>query len=440
MVPLRDEAIRVFVRTLSSSVCWGLGDRRAGAAAAPRRVRRAGAARERGALRARDGRGQRRPFRPGPSPGGPSFFSDKCARWRVSRASSRPDPNLARMNVHPYDRPELDAAFDAHVEGRRRATRSSIEPAAQTVRGIGCTCAAAACATRKVSRLASSVRSSTSRSASVPRARRSASTQLRKSQKMEAMGTLAGGIAHDFNNILGAIVGYGELAQKSAAPGSVVRRYVDNVMHAAGRAKALVERILAFSRSGIGERVAGQRAGGGRRNARPARRIAAAGHAARAQARSGRRGGDRRRDAAPSGGDESVHERRAGDAGGRRARSSPRARRRAASAAPSSHGELVPGPYVRLTRARHGHRHRAPDVLDRIFDPFFTTKGVGEGTGRASACRWSTASWPTSAVRSTSSTCRTRDDVHDLAAGRGLGARPPLRRRPSCRAATAKSS
>src|ERR1700692_4277355 len=78
--------------------------------------------------------------------------------------------------------------------------------------------------------------------------------QLRQSQKMEAMGTLAGGIAHDFNNILGAILGYGELAQKAAAAGSVGRRYLDNVRQAGGRAKALVERILAFSRSGVGER------------------------------------------------------------------------------------------------------------------------------------------------------------------------------------------
>src|SRR5207248_5610345 len=79
--------------------------------------------------------------------------------------------------------------------------------------------------------------------------------QLRKSQKLEAMGTFAGGIAHDFNNILGAILGYGELAQNNLAEGSAVRRQVDQVMQAGARGKGLVERILAFSRNGIGERV-----------------------------------------------------------------------------------------------------------------------------------------------------------------------------------------
>ena len=80
-------------------------------------------------------------------------------------------------------------------------------------------------------------------------------SQLRQSQKLEAMGTLAGGIAHDFNNILAAILGYGELVQRDCAEGTPQRRHIDAAMSAALRAKSLVERILAFSRSGAGERV-----------------------------------------------------------------------------------------------------------------------------------------------------------------------------------------
>src|SRR6185369_10854854 len=68
--------------------------------------------------------------------------------------------------------------------------------------------------------------------------------------------TLAGGIAHDFNNLLGAILGYGEMALRDAPEGSRLRRDVENIMIAGERGRALVDRILAFSRSGVGERVA----------------------------------------------------------------------------------------------------------------------------------------------------------------------------------------
>src|ERR1700730_14428950 len=79
--------------------------------------------------------------------------------------------------------------------------------------------------------------------------------QLQQAAKLEAIGRLAGGIAHDFNNILSAILGYGELAQNNLGEGGAVRRQLDQVMHAGARGKGLVDRILAFSRSGMGERV-----------------------------------------------------------------------------------------------------------------------------------------------------------------------------------------
>ena len=73
--------------------------------------------------------------------------------------------------------------------------------------------------------------------------------QLRESQKMQAVGTMAGGIAHDFNNILGAILGNVELAKADCSPESPVLESLHEIDKAGRRARDLVRQILTFSRN-----------------------------------------------------------------------------------------------------------------------------------------------------------------------------------------------
>ncbi|MFP5212197.1 MAG: ATP-binding protein, partial [Acidobacteriota bacterium] len=78
--------------------------------------------------------------------------------------------------------------------------------------------------------------------------------QLRQSQKMEAIGTLAGGIAHDFNNILGVILGFTELALLRLKPKEPIYEALQSVVSAGLRAKDLVRQILVFSHPAQEER------------------------------------------------------------------------------------------------------------------------------------------------------------------------------------------
>ncbi|MEW6657114.1 MAG: PAS domain S-box protein [Thermodesulfobacteriota bacterium] len=76
--------------------------------------------------------------------------------------------------------------------------------------------------------------------------------QLRQSQKLEAIGTLAGGIAHDFNNILAAIQGNVELTllflAKDPDPDKI-KANLQEILQAGKRAQDAVRQILTFTRS-----------------------------------------------------------------------------------------------------------------------------------------------------------------------------------------------
>lgn len=203
--------------------------------------------------------------------------------------------------------------------------------------------------------------------------------QLRQSQKMEAIGTLAGGVAHDFNNLLTAILGNAAFLLESLGPDDERAEDVREIQKAGQRAAALTSQLLAFSRrqmvepkvinlnaiitdtSRMLQRVIGEDV---------ELRLSLDGGLAAVRADPGHIGqvlvnlAANARDAMPTGGrltietanvilDESFQRR---------------------------HPEATPGEYVMMAVSDTGVGI-PPEIKDRIFEPFFTTKEVGRGTG-----------------------------------------------------------
>ena len=204
--------------------------------------------------------------------------------------------------------------------------------------------------------------------------------QLRETQKMEAIGTLAGGIAHDFNNILAAIIGFSELAQDKVSRGTPTWQHLQEVLTAGHRAKDLVQQLLTFSRHNVPQRQPLRLHLLVHETLRLLRAILPSTIDIRAplNTTSGMVLADptQLQQVLMNLGSNAGYAMRT--TGGvlevvlDEVDLSP--------ADPPPAPALLPGPYLRLT-VRDSGSGMPPEVMARIFEPFFTTKEMGQGTG-----------------------------------------------------------
>ena len=203
--------------------------------------------------------------------------------------------------------------------------------------------------------------------------------QLRRSQKLEAVGQLAAGVAHDFNNLLTVIQGHATLQLAAKNIESHLEESLSQVALAADRAAALTRQLLAFGRKQLLQprqldlnyvinrltKMLGRLIGENiRLSADLAEHLPAL--------------------CADEGNIEQIlvnlviNARDAMPGGGGIAIATGLAEVSAAQAAANS--EARAGTFLRLTVADTGSG-MTPETLSHLFEPFFTTKEVGKGTG-----------------------------------------------------------
>jgi signal transduction histidine kinase len=207
----------------------------------------------------------------------------------------------------------------------------------------------------------------------IEQALRESEAQLRQSQKLEAIGTLAGGIAHDFNNLITVISGYTQLALMRSEKHTATADDLQQVVEAADRAANLTHQLLAFSRKQVLQPTVLDLGDVVNHIAPMLRRIigehivlAIESHEPLARVRADRGQLEQvllnlavnARDAMPSGGRVTI-----------------------ATAnvvtGPSDRAEVTA---VTLAVSDTGHG-MSDEIRDRVFEPFFTTKESGKGTG-----------------------------------------------------------
>ena len=209
--------------------------------------------------------------------------------------------------------------------------------------------------------------------------RKEMEAHLRRSHKLEAIGTLSAGIAHDFNNILSAVIGYADIAKTKLPENSDAADDIDIVLKAGFRASDLVKQILTFSRES-------------EQDFRPMKIDPIIKEVSKLLRASLPSTIDIRMmtetEATVFADPTQIHQviMNLGTNAGHAMRDNggildiKLSRMELDAEFTVRYPELQAGLYMRLTVSDSGIGI-PPDVLDRMFDPFFTTKEKGEGTG-----------------------------------------------------------
>ncbi len=208
---------------------------------------------------------------------------------------------------------------------------------------------------------------------------RESDEQLRRAQKMEAVGQLAAGVAHNFNNLLQVTMGYTDVLSDLRRDSEMDQTAIFEIRKATERGAALTRQLMALGRRhepriariGFDDTVGALRD--------MLHRVVREDTELRLGLQSGGAAvlidpSDleqvvinlviNARDALPSGGAIRID-----------------SARWQVTAANRPAGESVPpGEYVRLSVADNGVG-MTPEVESHLFEPFFTTKEVGQGTG-----------------------------------------------------------
>jgi len=205
-------------------------------------------------------------------------------------------------------------------------------------------------------------------------------TEVRRRDRMRALGTLAGGIAHDFNHVLTAILGNAQLAQSKLPEEHDAKRHLGEIRTAGNRARELVDQIVSFSRSDVQAR----RPLVVQDTVRDAVRFLRATYPRCIEIRESLDAPHAVVDANPTQiyqvvlnlGSNAQHA--VGPQGGTVEITLAETVVDASTA--DGVPDLRPGPHLQLS-VRDTGSGIADDVLSRIFDPFFSTKAEGQGSG-----------------------------------------------------------